>query len=399
MELTVPGQEIEGRIMRFQKLLSEAQVDAAIVIQNADLFYFSGTVQRGYLIVPASGEPVLAATGPIERIRHESPLKNIHPISGMAELVSLAAQTLGELKGLTLGVEEDVIPVSLYKRLKSSFSESRLKDISGLIRTLRMIKSPYEISLIKDSAQIFSQVMDQLPEILKPGITEVALETELIRIGRRWSHFGPLRVRAFNQEVYYGHVISGPRAAEPSYLMSPTGGLGSCPAFGQGSSFYPIEPHTPIIIDLCFGIQGYLSDQTRTASIGHLPPRLEKGYEALLEIKAKIVEMLRPGTISSTIYEKALELAKESRLSQNFMGYGVTKANFVGHGIGLEIDEWPVIGKGFSTPLAPGMVIALEPKLTFPGVGVIGLEDNYLITEDSPEKLNPLGDKIIVVQP
>ncbi len=397
METNTPRKEIDSRTAAFQEALSGTGIDVAIIVQSADLFYFSGTVQRGYLIIPSKGEPVFAATGDPERIRQESPLSKIDPIRGIEDLVSIIAALVNGLEGAVIGVEEDVIPAALYKKMAFLFEGAHLKDVSTLIRALRMIKSPYEVELIRESATIYPEVISQLERVLRPGMSEIALESELVLLGRKRSHFGYVRVRAFNQEMYYGHVISGPRAAAPSYLMSPTGGMGPCPAFGQGASFHPIEPDTPIIIDLCFGISGYLSDQTRTAVMGSLPPEMEKAYKLLLDLKVEVGEMLRPGAIPSEVYAKALQIAERLGISDNFMGFGPRKAKFIGHGIGLEIDEWPVIGKGFTTPLEPGMVLALEPKLTFPGLGVVGLEDNYLIGENGAEKLNQLAEDIIYI--
>ena len=396
-ENKTPKVEIGARIVALQAALTRANIDAAVIVQNADLFYFTGTIQKGYLLVPSQGNPVFAVTGDLDRVKAESSIEAIEPIASLKEIPAICYRIFPSSQPHTIGLEFDVIPVSLYNRICSVFKSSRPVDISPIIRNIRMVKSPYEIDKIKGSATIFAEAISHLPQFLKPGMTEVALQSELVRLGRYRSHFGAHRVRGFNQESYYGHVLAGPRGAVPSMVNSPTGGLGSTPAFGYGAGHWPIEENSPILIDLCFGIDGYLADQTRTAVIGKLPSSLLSAYEKLLVVKKEIEELLRPGAICEEIYFHALEKAEALNLGENFMGHGPRRARFIGHGIGLEMDEWPVIAKGFRSALAPGMVLALEPKLIFPGIGAIGLEDNYIITEKGCENITPLDESIIEV--
>ncbi len=390
-----PKPEIEARISALKQALAEREVDLAIIVQNADLFYFTGTIQRGYLLVPQKGDPLFAVTGNIDRVREESSLEAIEAISSLKDLGELCSQMFGSSRPGTLGLEFDVLPVSFFNRISALFPSSRPVDISSAIKKIRMIKSPYEIEKIKVSATILPEALSHLPEILKPGMTEVGLQSEIIRIARRRSHFGAHRVRGFNQESYYGHVLAGPRGAVPSMVNSPTGGLGSTPAFGYGAGHWPIEVNSPVLIDLCFGIDGYLSDQTRTAVVGKLSPSLVQAYGKILSLKREIEKLLRPGAICEEVYFQVFGKAEELGLAENFMGFGQRRARFVGHGIGLEMDEWPVIGRGFKVTLAPGMVLALEPKAVFPGLGAIGLEDNYVITETGCENITPLDESII----
>ena len=396
-ENKTPKEEMETRIGALQAALSKANIDAAIIVQNADLFYFSGTIQRGYLLIPSHGDPVFAVTGDISRVKRESSIEKIERITSLKEIPAICSGVLPSSQPYTLGLELDVLPVSLYNRICSIFQNSRPVDISSIIRNIRMIKTPYEIDKIRASATIFAEAISHLPQILKPGMTEVDLESELIRMARRRSHFGAIRIREFNQEGHYGHVLAGPRGAVPSMMNSPTGGLGPTPAFGYGASYCPIEENSPILIDLCFGIEGYIADQTRTAVIGKLPDFLLEAYERLLSLKKEIEKQLHPGAICEEIYFKALEIAETKGLSDNFMGHGPLRPKFIGHGIGLELDEWPVLGKGFRAALEPGMVLAFEPKLIFPEIGAIGLEDDYVITEDGYEKITPLDESIISV--
>jgi Xaa-Pro aminopeptidase len=118
-----------------------------------------------------------------------------------------------------------------------------------------------------------------------------------------------------------------------------------------------------------------------------LSEELKETYTFSEEILRSTEAMLKPGTIAESLYFNALEQAEAAGLSRHFMGYGQDQVKFLGHGIGLEIDEWPVLARGFRMELMPGMVLAIEPKFTFPGRGVVGIENSYLITEQGFEKL------------
>ncbi len=390
-----PGQEIEKRISALKQALEQARVDLAVVVQSVDLFYFTGTIQRGYLLVPREGNPLFAVTGNLDRVREESAIGAIEPISSLKDVPRLCSHMSIGSQPSTLGLEFDVLPVSIFNRITALFPSARPVDISSAIKTIRMVKSPYEIEKIRASATILPEALSHLPDVVRQGMTEVELQSEIIKIARRRSHFGAHRVRGFNQESYYGHVLAGARGAVPSMINSPTGGLGSTPAFGYGAGHWPIDVNSPILIDLCFGIDGYLSDQTRTAVVGKLPRPLAQAYEQILVIKTEIEKLLRPGAICEEIYFHVLEKAEGLGIAENFMGFGQRRARFVGHGIGLEMDEWPVIGKGFQVRLAPGV----EPKAVFPGLGAIGLEDNYVITEAGYENITPMDESIIEVIP
>ena len=131
--------------------------------------------------------------------------------------------------------------------------------------------------------------------------------------------------------------------------------------------------------------------------IGDLDPELQRAYDVAEQVLRATEARLQPGVIAEHLYLLALDQVQEAGLSAHFMGYGADQVKFLGHGIGLEIDELPVLAKGFKYPLAPGMVIAIEPKFTFPGRGVVGIEDTYLITDNGYEKLTISREGILRV--
>jgi Xaa-Pro aminopeptidase len=391
---TVPEQEIECRIRKFQISLQEMDLGGAFILQNADLFYFSGTIQSSVLFVPRQGEPVLMVQKGFERARHESPLKHVVPVTGRTQIKKVL-RDCGFLDLHKIGLEMDILPVNLYSRYQQTFPECDWSDVSGAILKLRMIKTPYEVEQIRSAARILHQGYMGIKEILREGMTELEIDGHLALIARREGHMGILRMRGWNQEMTYAHVLSGESGATISFLDSPHGGKGNTPAMAQGASFRRIGRNEPIGIDYGIGVNGYVADQFRTLVIGDLPDELMRAHDFSVEIHSLFVKEAKPGVPCSDLYRLALKKAEKTGFGQYFNGHGEGKVRFVGHGLGLEIDEYPILAPRFNQRLEPGMVIALEPMFVFPSKGIVGIEDDYLVTEMSVERLT-LTDQTVI---
>jgi len=391
---TVPVKENECRIRNFQLRLQEMGLDGAFILQNADLFYFSGTIQSSVLFIPQQGEPVLMVQKGFERARQESPLKHVVPVIGRTQ-VKKVLKDCGFLDLKKIGLEMDILPVNLYSRYQQTFPEYEWLDVSGAILRLRMIKTPYEVEQIRSAAGILHKGYMGIREIIREGMTELEIDGHLALIARREGHMGILRMRGWNQEMTYAHVLSGESGATISFLDSPHGGKGNTPAMAQGASFRRIGRNEPIGIDYGIGINGYVADQFRTLVIGDLPDELMKAHDFSVEIHSLFVKEARPGVSCSDLYRLALKKAEKTGFGQYFNGYGEGKVRFVGHGLGLEIDEYPILAPRFNQRLEPGMVIALEPMFVFPGKGIVGLEDDYLVTATGVERLT-LTDQTVI---
>lgn len=234
--------------------------------------------------------------------------------------------------------------------------------------------------------------------IVRPGMMELALIAQIEHLFRMQGHVGMMRMRGYNQEIITGMVASGDAAAEPTYFDGPAGGRGLTPAAPQGASRKVIGENEPILVDIGCCIDGYVIDQTRTLVIGKLDEDLEAAYDVSEQILRETEKKLVPGTVCESLYADALQMAQDAGLSDHFMGYGEDQVKFLGHGIGMEIDEWPVLARGFKQKLEPGMVIAIEPKFTFPGRGVVGIENTYLITKDGYERLTTAPEGLIRIK-
>jgi len=233
-----------------------------------------------------------------------------------------------------------------------------------------------------------------VPGLLRAGISEIELAGRVEAEARRLGHQGIVRMRLWGGEMFYGHLMSGPDAAMPSFLASPTGGRGLGPEVAQGPGLAPIAAASPVLVDYVFAHGGYLADHTRIFSVGRLSARLERAHEAMCRLQDELMPRCRPGVPAGEIYRWAVARAAEMGYAEWFMGAEDDRIRFVGHGIGLELDEYPFLAEGQEQPLAEGMIIALEPKLVFPGEGVVGIENTHRVTAGGLERLTRFPDGI-----
>lgn len=392
-----PKEEVSGRIRALRERLSGAGVAAAFIVQNADLYYFSGSIQQGVLVVPAAGDPVYFVRKVYERALGESAVERIEKIAGAKDIPAYFAK-----KGIafdSVGFEMDVMPVLTYNKFAGLFPGAAAVDISREIREIRAVKGPSEIEALKGCGRKLVGLLSGARGDIRPGLTEKELGGILQGRAIGAGHTTITRMRAWNQEVGLGCVISGPDSALPSYADFPTAGKGSCPYVPVGQGHRSIGPNEPVIVDLMWAENGYLVDMARTYACGKLAPKLAMAHEMAVKILRNIESAVRPGAAAGDLYDIGLEMASHSPFAANFMGAPGYNVRFVGHGIGIESDELPFVGKGSRMALAPGMAFALEPKFVFPGEGAVGLENSYLVTETGFEKLTPMEEEIISCGP
>lgn len=382
----VPSAEIAARVERLQHELTTLGLDGALIMQQMDLYYFTGTAQNAVLIVPASGSARLLVRRSLERARAESPLAEIEPLSSWRELPA-ACQAAGLGNGAAIGLELDVLPAAQYLRFQQQLQPGRLADISPAIRAMRSRKSAWELEQLRLTVPLAQAMYETARDTIRPGMTELELSGAVEAEARRRGHMGLIQTRGFNQRLYWGCALAGPNAVAPSYFDGVAGGRGLGAASPQGGSFHRIAAGEPVLVDLCALANGYVIDHTRVFSIGPLPPDLARAQAVAEDIYHMVVDALRPGVTGEELYNIAVDAAERAGLGDYFMGYGPDQVRFIGHGVGLELDELPVLARGFRDPLLPGTVVAIEPKFALPGRGVVGLENTVAITANGAEVL------------
>jgi Xaa-Pro dipeptidase len=389
-----PKSEIDNRIKQFQNKMRENGIEASLIVQNVDLFYFAGTIQQAHLFVPSQGEPLLMATKDLNRAEIESPLERVVFLKSSGEIPNVLKENGYNLPE-TLGMELDVIPVNLFYSYQKLFKDTRFSDVSPLVRHIRAVKSLYETDKIKRAAHLADEVFELVNVYLKAGITEVEFAGKIEAEARKRGHQGIVRMRMWGGELFYGHIMAGASAAVPSFLASPTGGTGVSPAIAQSAGFKPIVPNEPVLVDYAFVHDGYISDQTRIFCIGSISSQLHKAHHIMLELQEYIKRIALPGVTGAEIYDQALFFVREHGVEKYFMGSGNRRIRFVGHGVGLELDEYPFLARGQKIMLKEGMILALEPKLIYPGKGVVGIENTHLVTKNGLEQFGKFKEDII----
>ncbi|MGC8658475.1 MAG: M24 family metallopeptidase [Desulfomonilaceae bacterium] len=392
---SIPRSEVDRRISRLQKSLSKKDIEAALIVQQVDLYYFSGTAQDAHLFVPANGSPVLLARRSFERAREDSPIELVKPLKSLSQIRDVIGSSL-KGKGAILGMELDVLPVNNFRQYQGLFPNVTIQDVSPLIREVRMVKSEYELDLMRKAADLNYDMFSSVKNILKEGMAEIEFAGLLESFYRSRGHQGLVRVRSFNNEVFYGHIMSGSNLAVPSCSVGPTGGPGPNASMPQGAGLKKIRRGEPISIDYVGMVDGYMVDQARTFFLGEAPEEFTKIHSIAMEIQDAVAEKGKPGIRAEALYDLAVEMSSSAGPAARFMGYPLA-VPFVGHGVGLELDELPVLGRKSRHVLEPGMVIALEPKFILPGKGLAGIENTFVVGEDGMKKLTRFGDEIQIL--
>ncbi len=378
-------QEYKARAERYGQALAAAGIGLALVQQTTDKYYLSGTVQQGFLAVAPGMDPVLFCRKGMDRAQAETPWQ-VWPLDRPKDLPELLRQA-GFPQDGPVGCEADVLPMQLWQQVARLFPDRGLVDAGLALRQLRQVKSPFELDEMRAAAKVWRGMMEETARQIRPGLDDHLLSIAVDAHGRHLGGQGLMRTRGFNFEYFAPHTLAGPPGALPAHFDGPTGGQGPHPAIGQGSAHVAIQPGMPILADFGVGTRGYVADGTRTFCVGELPAELAKAAAVAVDILVEAEETLREGVPLATLYRQAVEHAAAEGLEEHFMGFGRDRVRFLGHGIGLELDELPVLTPNAQGVLEVGMVVAIEPKFVFPGIGAVGVEDSFVVRQGAPEVL------------
>ncbi len=383
--------EHAARVGRLQAALQARGLAGALLLHAVDVYYLAATRQNAALWVPSIGAPALLVRKSLARARAESAIGDVRPFPPSRELAA-ALGTEGEV-----GTPFDGVPVATLEWWRKQLPAVRFADLSATLREQRAVKSPAELAILREGARRICSVYAQIPSFLRAGMTELELAAAFEAGLRRAGNQGMTRARAYNAELYGGLAMAGDSAAAPGFFDGPMVGRGLGPAYPLGASERPIRADEPIIVDYTIAFGGYVVDMTRTVVCGTLSAELLRAFEVSLRIQAEVAALLRPGVPCVAPWERAVAIAQEAGLADRFMGPPGDQARFVGHGVGLELDELPVLAAGAKGTVTAGNVIAVEPKFVFPGVGAVGIENTFVATDAGGERLTVLPDDVIRV--
>ena len=381
--------ELKLRRDKIRALMAQQEIDAAIITCNVNLVYTCGRVVSGYFYLPLQQPARLF-------VKRPNDLKGefVAPIRKPEQLPDLL-----EEQGLPLPkrlmLEGDELPFREYNRLAACFPGSEVLPCgTELIRRARSVKTEMEVEVFCRSAAAHARAYAQIPSVYRPGMTDRQLSVEIERLMRQEGCLGIFRVFGRSMEIFMGSVLAGDNAAAPSPYDFALGGEGIDPSLPGGANGTTLQAGQSVMVDLGGNFFGYMCDMSRVYSIGRLPQKAYDAHQACLEAQAEVTALARPGITCEALYNKAVEVVAKAGFADNFMGIG-QKAKFVGHGIGLEINEAPVLAPRIRQELEPGMVFALEPKIVLPGVGPVGIENSWAVTADGVEKLTVAPEEII----
>jgi Xaa-Pro aminopeptidase len=382
----VPGAELAARLDRFRARLEATSPDWEMVaiFSKINLYYFTGTMPEGLLVIPRNGEAVLWVRRSFERATAESQFPCIRPMESFRE----AAAATGPLPA-TVFLETEKVPLALYQRFQKHFPFQRFRAADAAIAAVRAVKSLYEIRCLEQAGEIHRRVLEErLPGLLRAGMSEASLCGELFPLLLAEGHHGVTRFGMFDTEIGLGLVAFGESSIHPNCFNGPGGNYGLGPAVpALGSRERKLQPGDLVFVDIGCGVEGYHTDKTMTCLFGRAPaPEVAAAHQRCVEIQNEIADRLVPGAIPSQIYRDILG-GLEAAFLENFMGFGERRVKFLGHSIGLVVDELPVIAEGFDEPLQEGMVFAIEPKKGLPQVGMVGIENTFLTTPQGGRSL------------
>lgn len=381
--------ELKLRRDKIRALMAQQGIDAALITCNVNLIYTYGRVVSGYLYLPLNAPARLFIKRP-----NDIEGEHIHPIRKPEQITGLLKEC-GLPLPVKLMLEGDELPFTEYNRLAACFPETEVVSCgTALIRQARSIKTPIEIEMFRRSGIAHAKAYEQIPSVYQPGMTDRQLSVEIERLMRLEGCLGIFRVFGQSMEVFMGSLLAGDNAAVPSPYDFALGGKGLDPSLPGGVSGTLLQAGQCFMVDMGGNFYGYMGDMSRVFSIGKLPEQAYAAHQTCLEIQEEIVAMAKPGTVCEDMYNKAIEIVTKAGFADYFMGVD-QKAKFIGHGIGLEINEMPVLAPRMKQELEPGMVFALEPKIVLPGIGPVGIENSWAVTTDGLEKLTLCKEEII----
>ncbi len=396
--------ELSLRWKRCQSLLKKyiPEAGGVLVTSRTNIYYFSGTCANGLMWIPVEGEPVLLCRKGVERAELESPVKKILSFKNYGELTEILKREGSPLSD-EIAVGMNGLPWSLGLNLSNKLSHLKMIAGDNIIAMTRSVKSEWEIAKIRVAGERHNKCLHQyLPGLLHERISEKKVAHELWKLFFEHGHNGLSRMDNFAEEVFLGHIAIGESANYPSVFNGPVGLRGLNPAVPcMGSADVIWQKKSPLTCDVVFVHEGYMTDKTQIYWLGgveSIPDHVFLAHEFCIKVQTWLAEHLKPGTIPSELWNHCLAWAQEEGWEEGFMALGGNKVHFLGHGIGLAIDEYPAIAKGFDLPLQHGMVLALEPKIGIKGVGMVGVENTFVVNPDGGESVTGNEFDIIPVK-
>ena len=383
----LPEEEIVLRHGKVKALMKCQGIDFALIADNATIYYLTGRVYAGFVGLYAD-ENI-----PVQYFVRRPVGLTGEGLTYIRKPEDIPALLLTD-KIESVGLEFDCQAYSSCLRLMKVFAGKNPVNVSGVIRKVRSVKTAFELGLLRRSGIIHTNVYERIPSLYQDGMTDLEFQIEIERESRLKGCLGQFRISGGSMELFMANILVGDNADNPTPYDFAMGGAGQDPSLPVGANGTVLKPGVSVMVDCNGNYTGYMTDMTRVFSIGKLTDLAYKAHECSIHICRVLEEQGKPGIEAKELYNKAVEIAEASGLSDYFMGHK-QKAGFVGHGIGIEINEGPVLAPRSKDVLESGNVIAIEPKFVIPGVGAVGIETSYVVSEDGLVRLTHAPEEII----
>jgi Xaa-Pro aminopeptidase len=393
--MKVPLTELNDRLKRFRERIDATQPgwEMAAITGKIPLYYFTGTMPDGLLLIPQDGEAVFWVRQSYERAVDESFFPDLRKMRSYRDVAAGMPKI-----PRAMYLETDLVPIAQLQRMQKHLPFIDVRSADAEVSAVRARKSPYELSLMERAGEIHRHVLEDLvPGMLSEGIDEVTFACDLYSVMVKEGHQGIIRFGMFN-EMLLGQIGFGTSSISPICVDTPGGVSGMHPSVPQmGCRERKLTKGDLVVIDIGCGCNGYQTDKTLSYMFGRsIPDAAIREHEWCVAIQDEIASLLKPGAVPAVIYRTIMDGLDPGFLT-NFMGYGDRRVKFLGHGIGLWIDETPVIAEGFNEPLEEGMVFALEPKKGISDVGLVGIENTFVVTPQGGRSLTGTSKGLIEV--
>ncbi len=397
MSEKTPASELKMRMDAFCRIMNDNNPDwqMAMIFSKVNLLYFTGSMSEGVLIVERDSGAIYWVRRSYERAIEESAFEDIRPMGSYRD----AAQ-LYEKKPSVVYLESEFVPLAMFKRIQKHFLFESFKGLDFQVSMTRAVKSAWELNFMEQAGKIHQRVLEaKVPALLREGMTEADLAAELYEVMVKEGHQGTARFAMHDTEIVVAQLGFGTSSLVPTNFDGPGGNRGLNAAMPSlGSRQRTLKKGDLVFVDMGVGVNGYHSDKTVTYMFGQsLPDEVISIHKQCVDIQNKVASMLKPGNSGEMIYESIMD-SLSPEFQKNFMGFGNRQVKFLGHGIGLTVDELPVLAKGFDMPFKENMVFAVEPKKGIEGVGMVGIENTFVVTPEGGRCITGTHPGLILVE-
>lgn len=381
-------QDIRLKLDAVRRHMRQDNIEAVIVASNANIYYTTTRFFRGYVYIPQDSDPIWFLIKPdiFEKESHVALIRKPEMIPAILKEKKISLPS-------SIGIEFDDLTYSEVERLKAIFPDAQPMNGSRVMRRARMVKTPWELDRMKEDGIHQAEVYRRVTHCYQEDMTDVQLQIEIERVLRLEGCLGFIRTSGNLMDINLGSVLAGRNADVPSPYDFSMGGAGTDPSLPGGADGTTLKPGETVMIDMNGSFNGYQTDMTRVWRIGDLPKIAYRAHDCSIKILRALENMGKPGTPVADLYNKAMEIAADHNLSQYFMGHR-QHASFIGHGVGIELNELPVVMAKSKDSLLENMTIALEPKFVIPEVGAVGVENTYVVSSSGLKSITVFPEEI-----